>query len=277
MKMGPEVGDRVKAFAKRPSGSDEMPFLDHLEELRWRILWSLLAVFVGAVIGWFLVTRFDVLGLLIEPMRPLLEDGKLAYLSPADPFLVTLKLTLTTGVLLASPVVIYQLWIFLSPALMPEEKRAIIPALYFGLLLFIGGMALAYFVALPVMFQFFAQFQQASLEQNITIGPYMAVVTRTLLGFGLVFELPVIMLVLAAVGVVNTTTMRKGRRWAIVIITIVASFITPGDVVILTVFLMIPLLLLYELGIGLARIVERRREKRMEREAEERADEWTGA
>ena len=268
--------DRVKAFGKRPSGAEEMPFLDHLEELRWRIIWSLLAIVVGSIIGWFLVTRFDVLGLLIEPMRPLLDGGRLAYLSPADPFLVTLKLTLTTGVLLASPVVIYQVWIFLSPALMPEEKRAIVPALYFGLLLFTGGMALAYFVALPVMFQFFAQFQQASLEQNITIGPYMAVVTRTLLGFGFVFELPVVMLVLAAIGVLDTATMRKGRRWAIVIITVVASFITPGDVVILTVFLIVPLMLLYELGIGLGRTVERRREKRLKKEAEEQAEKWHG-
>jgi sec-independent protein translocase protein TatC len=253
-----------------------MPFLDHLEELRWRILYSLLAVAVGAVIGWFLVTRFDVLGLLIEPMRPLLENGRLAYLSPADPFLVTLKLTLTTGIILASPVVIYQVWIFLSPALTTEEKRAIVPALFVGLLLFIAGMALAYWVALPVMFQFFAQFQQASLEQNITIGPYMAVVTRTLLGFGIVFELPVVMLVLSAVGVLSTDTMRKGRRWAIVIITVVASFITPGDVVILTVFLIVPLLLLYELGIVLSRMVERRREKNEEQEAEEQAERWSG-
>ena len=254
-----------------------MPFLDHLEELRWRILWSLLAVAVGAVIGWFLVTRLDVLGLLIDPMRPLLEDGRLAYLSPADPFTVTLKLTLTTGVILASPVVIYQIWIFLSPALLPEEKKAIVPALYFGLLLFIAGMALAYFAALPVMFRFFAQFQQQSLEQNITIGPYMAVVVRTLIGFGLVFELPVVMLVLAVVGVVDTAALKKGRRWAIVIITVVASFITPGDVVILTVFLMVPLLLLYELGIWLARVVERRREKRLAEYEEERADQWAGS
>ena len=269
--------DRIKAFRKRPSGAEEMPFLDHLEELRWRILWSLLAVAVGAVIGWFLVTRFDVLGLLIEPMRPLLEDGKLAYLSPADPFIVTLKLTLTTGIILASPVVIYQVWIFLAPALLPEEKRAIVPALYFGLVLFLSGMALSYFVALPLMFQFFAQFQQQALEQNITIGPYMAVVVRTLLGFGLVFELPVVMLVLAVVGVVDTKLLRKGRRWAIVIITVVASFITPGDVVILTVFLMVPLLLLYELGIWLARVVERRREKRAARLEEEHADQWAGS
>ncbi len=267
--------DRVKSFIKRAGGPEEMPFLDHLEELRWRILWSLIAVAIGTVIGWFVVTRFGVLGLLIDPIRPLLDDQKLAYLSPADPFLVTLKLTLTTGVILAFPVVVYQFWVFLSPALLPEEKRAIVPALYFGLLLFIAGMALAYFAALPVMFQFFAQFQEEYLEQNITIGPYMAVVVRTLLGFGLVFELPVVMVVLAAVGVVDTTQLKKGRRWAIVIITIVASVITPGDVVILTIFLIVPLLLLYELGIVLARSLERRRERGQEREAEEQSEKWS--
>jgi sec-independent protein translocase protein TatC len=268
--------DRIKAFGKRASGADEMPFLDHLEELRWRIFYSIIAVAIGTVIGWFVVTRFEVLGLLIDPIRPLLGDsGKLAYLSPADPFFVTLKLTLTVGVLLALPVVIYQIWIFLAPALTKDEKRAIVPSLYFGLLLFMAGMALAYFVAMPLMFRFFEQFQQTQLEQNITIGPYMAVVVRTLLGFGLVFELPVVMLVLAAVGVVDTETLRKGRRWAIVIITVVASFITPGDIVILTVFLMVPLLLLYEAGIWMARVVERRREKRLAEYEEEHADQWT--
>jgi sec-independent protein translocase protein TatC len=253
-----------------------MPFLDHLEELRWRILYSLLSVAVGAVIGWFLVTRFDVLGLLIEPIRPLLgEDQRLAYLSPADPFLVTLKLTLTTGIILAAPVVIYQFWIFFAPALTKDEKRAIVPSLYLGLLLFIGGMALSYFVAMPLMFRFFAQFQEASLEQNITIGPYMSVVVRTLLGFGLVFELPVVILILAAMGAVNTKILKKGRQWAIVIITVVAAVITPGDIVILTVFLMVPLIGLYEVGIIMARMVERRREKRLAELQEEQADQWT--
>jgi sec-independent protein translocase protein TatC len=254
-----------------------MPFLDHLEELRWRIIWSLIAVAVGAGIAWFLVTRLDVLGLLIAPMEPLLENGRLAYLSPADPFLVTLKLTLTTGIILASPVVIYQIWIFLAPALMPHEKRAILPALFFGLFLFVGGMALAYFVALPVMFEFFAQFQQERLQQNITIGPYMSVVVRTLLGFGIVFELPVVILVLSVLGVVSTAMLRKGRRYAIVLITIVASFITPGDVVLLTVFLMVPLILLYELGIVMARVVESRQARRLAiLRDDEGAQPWSG-
>ena len=254
-----------------------MPFLDHLEELRWRIIWSLLAVAVGALIGWFVVTRFNVLGLLILPMEPLLENGKLGYLSPMDPFFITLKLTLIVGMILAFPVVAYQVWIFLAPALTRSEKRAIVPSLYFGMLLFLGGMALAYFLALPMMFQFAAGFQTESLEQNIIIGPYLSVVVRTLLVFGVVFELPVVMLVLAVLGVVESKTFSKGRRWAVVIITIGASFVTPGDAVILTVFMMVPLLLLYELGIALARSVERRRERRAREEKEEdEAERWAG-
>jgi sec-independent protein translocase protein TatC len=242
-----------------------MPFLEHLEELRWRIIWSLVAVVVGTVIGWFIVTRFDVLGLLIAPIVPLLGDGKLGYLSPTDPFFITLRLAVTVGVLLAMPVIIYQVWIFLAPALLPSEKKAIVPALYFGLFLFLLGVTAAYVVVLPIMFQFFAQFQQASLEQTIVIGAYMSVVVRTLLAFGIAFELPVLILVLAVLGIVDTAKLRKGRRWALVFITIGASLITPGDLV-TTIFLMVPLLVLYELGILMARVVEKRAAARGEDE-----------
>jgi sec-independent protein translocase protein TatC len=263
----------VKKFWKRSRGSEEMPFLDHLEELRWRIIWSLVSVVVGTLIGWFLVTRFDVLGILIAPIVPLIGDGKLAYLSPTDPFFITLRLALTLGVLIALPIIVYQVWIFFSPALMPEEKRAIVPALYFGLFLFVLGVTAAYFVVLPIMFQFFAQFQQDSLVQNIVIGAYMSVVVRTLLAFGIAFELPVLILVLAALGIVDTDKLRKGRRWALVLITIGASLVTPGDVL-TTFFLMIPLLFLYEVGILLARVVERRRDRVAARS--EPPEEWAG-
>ena len=192
-----------------------MPILDHLEELRWRLIWSLLAVAVGTAVGWFIVTRLDVLGLLIDPMRPLLEDGKLAYLSPADPFLVTLKLTLTTGLLLASPIVIYQIWAFLAPALHPTEKRAIVPSLYFGLVLFAAGVAMAYYIALPVTLEFTMGFQTESLEQSIVIEEYLSVVTRLLLAFGIVFEMPVVILALSFMGLVTPEFLAEKRRHAI--------------------------------------------------------------
>jgi sec-independent protein translocase protein TatC len=250
-----------------------MPFLDHLEELRWRIIWSLVAVVVGTVVGWFIVTRLNVLGLLISPIEPLLGDGKLGYLSPTDPFFITLRLALTVGVLLALPIIIHQIWIFLSPALLPREKKAIVPALYFGLFLFVLGVTAAYFVVLPIMFNFFAQFQQDSLEQTIVIGAYLSVVVRTLLAFGVAFELPVVILVLAVLGIVDTAKLRKGRRWALVLITIGASLVTPGDIL-TTFFLMGPLLLLYEVGILLSRMVERRARSTA---SEEDPSEWAGA
>ena len=241
-----------------PTG--EMPFLDHLEELRWRILYSLIALVIGVIAGFLIVTEYDVLGLLIEPIRPYLgEDQRLAYLSPADPFFITLQLSFLVGALLAAPVIIYQIWVFVSPALKKEERRSIVPAFFLGLILFAGGAALAYWYALPVTLKFFAGFQTASLEQNITIGPYLALVVRMLLAFGLVFELPIVILILSVFGIVDPAMLRSKRRYAIVLFAIVASIITPGDIIVLTLLLMIPLMLLYELSIVLSAMVERRR------------------
>ncbi len=249
-------------FWDRPGQPDEMPFLDHLEDLRWRILKSLLALAVGAVIGFFLVMHFNVLGLLIHPVEPYLNGSKLKYLSPADPFLITLKLGITVGVLLAFPVIASQLWGFLSPALLPEEKRAVVPALYFGLVLFLCGAALAYFGVLPVGLRFLLSLQKQSLEQNLIVGSYLGVVLKLVLGFGIVFETPVVMLVLATMGLVRSDMLRKTRRYAIVGIFIISAVLTPPDV--FTQLLMAtPLLLLYELSIWLVKWAERRRDRRL--------------
>lgn len=254
-----------QANRKQPAPNvAEMPFLDHLEELRTRIIWALAALMVGVVIGFVVVTRFDVLGLLVDPIRPYVADERLGYLSPTDPFFITLKLAVLVGALLASPVLVYQIWAFVSPALLKHERRAIVPTFYLGLVLFAGGVALAYFAALPVTIEFMMGFQTETLQPTVVIGPYMSFVIRLLLAFGLVFELPVVILLLAMVGVVDSAMLASKRRYAIVIMTIVASLITPGDVIVLTLFLMVPLILLYEVSIGLAKVVERRRARYME-------------
>jgi sec-independent protein translocase protein TatC len=237
----------------------EMPFLDHLEELRWRMIWSLLAVVVCAVAGFFLVTRMDVLGLLVAPIKPFLHGSKLKYLSPTEPFFITLKLAISVGLVLASPIVIYQIWAFLSPALLPSEKRYIVPALYLGLVLFALGVAMSYKVVLPMTLSFTMGFQTESLEQNIVIGEYLGFVTRLLLAFGGVFELPVVILILSAMGLVTPEFLASKRRHAIVIITVLASVLTPGDVITLTLMMMVPLILLYEFSIILSKMVTRRR------------------
>jgi sec-independent protein translocase protein TatC len=245
----------------QPPAAAEMPFLDHLEELRWRLIWSLAAIIVCAIGGFFLVTHFDVLGILVAPITPYLHGSKLKYLSPTEPFFITLKLAVAVGLLLASPIVVYQIWSFLSPALLPGERRLIIPALYLGLVLFALGVLMSYRLALPMTLGFTMGFQTESLEQNIVIGEYLSFVTRLLLAFGGVFEMPVVVLILSAMGLVTPEFLAAKRRHAIVIITLLASVLTPGDVITLTLMMMVPLILLYELSIVLSRLVVRRRRR----------------
>jgi sec-independent protein translocase protein TatC len=237
----------------------EMPFLDHLEELRWRLLWSALAVAVGTGVAFFLVMRFDVLGLLVDPIEPFLHGSKLKYLSPTEPFFITLKLAITCGFLLALPVIAYQVWAFLSPALLPSERRVIVPSLYLGLVLFGVGVAMAYKLVLPMTLRFTMGFQTESLEQAIVISEYLSVVVRLLLSFGVVFELPIVIMVLSALGVVTPEFLASKRRHAIVAITILAAVLTPGDVITVTLMMMVPLVVLYEFSIVLSRLVARRR------------------
>jgi sec-independent protein translocase protein TatC len=251
----------------KPAPAGEMPFLDHLEELRWRLIWSLAAVMICAILGFVLVTHYDVLGILVAPIKPFLNGTKLKYLSPTEPFFITLKLAVSVGFVLASPIVIYQVWAFLAPALLPSEKRIIVPSLYMGLVLFAIGVVMSYKVVLPMTLSFTMGFQTASLEQNIVIGEYLSFVTRLLLAFGGVFELPVVILILAAMGLVTPEFLASKRRHAIVIITVLASVLTPGDVITLTLMMMVPLILLYEFSILLAKLVVRR--KRLARAAAE--------
>lgn len=244
-----------------PSQRGEMPFLDHLEELRWRILWSLLALVLCSVVGFLLVHYLGVMEILIRPIRPLLEEGnRLKYFSPADPFFITLKLALVVGIILAFPVMVYHVWSFMSPALEKHERRVIIPALYMGLVLFCLGVAMAYYLALPLSLVFLMGFQTEYLEQSIEVGRYLGFVTRLLVAFGVVFELPVVVMILTALGLITPEFLRSKRRHAIVAITVLASLLSPGDVITVTVLMMAPLILLYEFSIIMSVLISRRRE-----------------
>lgn len=246
----------------------EMPFLDHLEELRWRILWSLLAVGAGTVIGFVLDQYFGVMEILIRPVRPFLAGEELAYFNPATPFFVTLKLALVVGIILATPVVVYQVWAFFAPALKEEERRIIVPSLYFGLVLFCAGVALAYFWVLPLALRFLSGFQQAFLVATIEVGEYLGFVTKLLIAFGVVFELPVVVMILSALGLVTPTFLKSKRRHAIVGITVLAAMVTPGDIA-STLLMIAPMILLYEVSIVLSRAIHRRKRRR-ESDEEER-------
>jgi len=248
------------------AAAGEMPFLEHLEELRWRIFRSLIALAVGTVAGFIIVQQFGVMEILIRPVRPLLAGEGLAFFSPVTPFFVTLKLALVVGILLALPVVVHQVWAFLSPGLTREERRVIVPSLYFGLVLFCAGVALAYFMVLPLALRFLATFQQDYLEAVYEVGAYLAFVTKLLVAFGLAFELPVVVMILSALGLITPGFMREKRKHAIVGITVLATMLTPGDIA-STVLMMGPMMILYEGSIYLSMMIYR---KKREAEAENR-------
>lgn len=250
------------AGGKRLNPKAEMPFLDHLEELRRRMLWSLLAVAVCFGIGLAAVHYLDVTRFLVEPGQELFgPEWRLVYLAPADSFFIFLKISLTAGLVLASPLIIYHAWAFLAPALEKHEKRTLAPALFMGLVLFLTGVALAYFIALPLSLRIFTRFMADVMEPNWTATGYIGHVVKLLLGFGIVFELPVLVMILSVLGLVTPAFLRAKRRHAIVVVTVVASLLSPGDMVQVTVLMMVPLVLLYEFSILLSALMWRRRER----------------
>ncbi len=248
-------------LARSANPKAEMPFLDHLEELRWRILWSVLALVFGFVIGVVLVMYFRVFELL---RRPALEifgpDFQLQVLSPQGSFVWVLQLALLVGLVLASPVVVYQTWCFFSPALEDREKKAIVPALIMGLVLFAAGVVLAYFIVLPIALRFLSGLLSDILVPSYTANEYLGFVVKMLLAFGIVFELPVVVLVLSVLGIVTPEFLRKKRRHALVGMLVLASILSPGDMINVTFLMMVPMVALYEFSILLSALVWRNRD-----------------
>ena len=241
----------------------EMPFLDHLEELRWRILRSLGAIVVGFGLGLWLVQRFQLVNLLKQPIAPYLTGagGKLVVTSPTDPVMIVFKLGFMVGLVLASPIILWQLWAFLAPALYAREKRALVPALFVGLLLFLTGAALAYVFVVPQALRVLFSFQTEAIQPFITYDAYFDFVLQVVLALGLSFELPLVIILLAWLEVIGTAELARFRRFAVVGAFIAGAVLSPGTDLVSMVMMTIPLLLLYEVGYAGAAVIGRRRRK----------------
>jgi sec-independent protein translocase protein TatC len=246
------------------SNSGEMPFLDHLEELRWRIIYSLLALGVSVGLGFWLAYTYNAIGLLATPILPLVPEHKLVMLHPSDGFTIILDTAMTFGFVLASPVILYQVWAFLAPALKPHEKRVGLGVLFSGLVLFAAGAALAYFVVVPLALPWLFSFAGPSLVPMITAEDYFSFIFAMVLTFGVSFELPIVILALATLGIVTPMFLTKYRRHAIVLIVFIGAFLTPGDMVWTTIALSVPLYGLYELSVLAAYVIYRRKMRRRE-------------
>ncbi len=241
----------------------EMPFLDHLDELRSRLIRALLALLVGLVVGLVAVTQWDVLGIVERPIADLLPDENLNFSSPTTPFVITLKLGFIVGLLAALPYLAWQAWAFLAPALYENERKFAIPTIAAGTVLFAAGISMAYFLVLPLGLRILLTFYTEQLTPVIMIGEYLTFATRLILAFGLIFELPVVLVFLSLLGVVTPEGLAKYRRHAIVVMAVVSAFLTPADPYTMLA-MMLPMMLLYEASVVMTRVLRRRRQERAE-------------
>ena len=233
----------------------KMPFLDHLEELRWTILKSLIAVVIGAI-GSYVFSRQ-----IVEFLRrPGPEGMKLIFLGPTEGFMIYIKVSIFAGLVLALPYVFYQFWKFIVPGLLQKEKRIVPLIAFFTTICFLTGAAFAYFVIIPFGLKFLLSFQTDFLEATITIGKYLGFVVTLILIFGVVFELPVLSFFLTKIGILTPEFLRSKRRYGIVIIFIMAAVLTPPDIF-TQLMLAIPLIILYEISIWVSRLVKRKEER----------------
>jgi sec-independent protein translocase protein TatC len=231
---------------------DRMSLLEHLEELRKRLLWSIVTIAVAFMPCWIYVKQiFAFLQLPIQELRP---GEKLVFTGLADPFMLYFKVATLAALFLATPFLLYQLWGFIAPGLYKRERLYLAPFLLFGSLFFVAGGAFAYYVAFPMAADFLLSMGEG-FEMMLTVERYFSFLLTMILGLGMMFELPIVILVLAALGVVTPVFLLRHFRWAVLIIFVVSAIITPTpDIVNLCVFA-VPALLLYLLGVGAAFLV----------------------
>ena len=247
--------ERERAHDERVD-ADEQPFLAHLLELRQRLVRSLVVVFVGFFpVYYFIDPLFD---FITGPMRAALPGGMIAT-QVASPFLTPLKLAIYTTVFATIPVLLHQAWGFVSPGLYLREKRFAAPLLISSTTLFYLGMAFAYFAVFPLVFQFFASVTPTGVEMMTDINQYLDFVLKMFFAFGIAFEIPVATVLLAMTGLTSAASMARKRPYVIVGCFIVAMLLTPPDVI-SQIMLAVPAWLLFEVGIILAKLVEKRKD-----------------
>ena len=240
---------------ERNEGLKEMRLLDHLEEHRSGLIASFGAWFVSSVVIWFFSAR--ILDFLIQH----LPVKNLYFYSPVEAFMIRMKLSFVLGILVSFPYIFFRVWAFISPGLFKGERHVVRPLIVSAVILFYCGLVFAYFVMMPLVLKFFVQFGTERLIPLLSVERYFSFVAKLCFAFGLVFQLPLIVILLTWMGVVSARTLLRQWRWAIIIIFVVAAVATPPDPV-SQVFMAVPLCVLFMVSVIIAIVIERRREKR---------------
>ncbi len=257
-----ESNTQITTPPEEPGGA--MTFFEHLSELRKRIVNSLISIGIGAAIGWFAAPHF--VNWIVKPMTDALTkahlEPKLVYSHPAGFLNLLITLSIYLGIVIASPWILYQIWLFVAPALYKHERSAITGFLFSTVFLFLAGIAFGYFVSLPYVLRFLISFQ-GPVVPLINVDEYFDLILMVLLGLGLVFELPVLIFFLSLFGIVTPKFLIKNFRYAILVIAILAAILTPTpDATTMLVFMAV-LVALYFVGVAVSWVVVRRRERRL--------------
>tara|TARA_B100000674_G_scaffold478488_1_gene475666 strand:+ start:621 stop:1346 length:726 start_codon:yes stop_codon:yes gene_type:complete len=229
--------------------SNSMSLVDHLEELRWRILKSLGSVLIMSIITFNFSN--ELVEILISPATSIKSDLNLQVLTIQGMFLLKWNLSIIGGIILSLPVITIQVWKFLSPGLYDKEKKILLPLILTAFLCFILGGIFAYTVVLPFSLDFFASMITADIQNNFSINYYFSFVLSLIIGAGIIFELPIVSFLFSSIGLINPTFLRNYRREAIAITVILSAIITPPDPISL-IIMSIPMLILYEISIAVS-------------------------
>ena len=232
----------------------QMSFLEHLEELRWRLIKSIIAVLLGGMISFLFIE--EILQFLISPIKDLSNPPDLQVLKVQGMFMIKWGVSLLGGVVLSIPVLTYQLAKFIGPGLHNNEKKVMFPLVFFSYFAFLIGIVFAFVVLIPYSLNFFTSMGMEEVKNNFSINYYFSFITMLLLGSGIIFELPIIVFILSSMGILTPAFMRHYRRHSLVFILVLSAFITPPDPISL-IFMSIPLAILYEISIGVSWMVKR--------------------
>ncbi len=232
-----------------PSANEtEMTFIEHLEELRWRIIKSAIGVLIGGVVVGIFI-NFIVENVLLLPATRTIPPLKLQNIKPFGQFTLYMEIILIGGVILSIPNLIYQLWKFIEPGLKLNERKYVKSIVVFSSLCFLAGIVFAYYVILPTALEFLSSFGTSIINNNIAVDEYFSFIISTMLAAGVVFELPMVSFFLSKLGILKPEFMRKYRKHAVVLILIIAALLTPSPDITSQLLLGIPLVILYEISI----------------------------
>lgn len=239
---------------------EKLPLTAHLEELKKRLIRSL----IGIGIGLFACYYFKewLFRIITKPLMDVMpKNSFMIFTSLPEAFFTYLKISFFASLFLTAPFTLYQIWKFISPGLYPREKKYVAPFVLTSSLLFVGGVVFAYYLALPPAFGFFMEFSSDTLRPMFTMREYLSFALKLLLAFGVSFELPVFIFFMTKLGIVNSRMMSGQRRYAILIIFIAAAFLTPSPDAFTQIIMAVPLMILYEASIYVAKFAERKKKK----------------